>query len=126
MNVKVLLLILASVGLSAIAQVTLKLGMSSKRVQDTLVTVGGRLDSALTILTEPMVLIGLGLYGIGALTWLLVLAKLDVSAAYPFLGLGFVITMLLGWLLLGESIGFLRVIGAVLISIGIVLVASTT
>ena len=100
--------------------------MSSKRVQDTLVTVGGRLDSALTILTEPMVLIGLGLYGIGALTWLLVLAKLDVSAAYPFLGLGFVITMLLGWLLLGESIGFLRVIGAVLISIGIVLVASTT
>lgn len=126
MNVKVLLLILASVGLSAIAQVTLKLGMSSKRVQDTLVTVGGRLDSALTILTEPMVLIGLGLYGIGALTWLLVLAKLDVSAAYPFLGLGFVITMLLGWLLLGESIGFLRVIGAVLICIGIVLVASTT
>ena len=39
---------------------------------------------------------GLALYGLGAMVWLYVLARLPLSAAYPFVGLGFILTMVLG------------------------------
>jgi len=55
--------------------------------------------------------------------WLLVLARVPVSQAYPFVGLGFVLVMLLGWALQGDVISPARLLGTLLISVGVVLVA---
>ena len=46
-----------------------------------------------------------------------------LSMAYPFVGLGFVMTMLLGWAFLNEDIGLLRIVGTLLIVAGVVLVS---
>lgn len=56
MNIKVLLLILISIGLSAIAQVTLKFKMSRNRVRNSLAGLANRVDALLTVLTEPVYL----------------------------------------------------------------------
>jgi drug/metabolite transporter (DMT)-like permease len=96
-----------------VAQIIMKFGMSADP---------GR-ASWFAAATQPFVLLGLGLYGMAALVWLLVLSKVDVTAAYPFVGLGFVVTMVLGWLMLGEHLDQQRVIGTVLISVGVILVA---
>ena len=86
----------------------------------------GGLHAAWGVARSGFVIAGLAMYGLGALLWLLVLARIDVSAAYPFVGLGFVMTMMLGWLLLGESLQPTRVAGTLLIALGVVLVARTT
>lgn len=115
-------LILLSVALSAIAQIVLKSAMSSKAVQVDMAA-NGLLRVAMNVLINPTVITGLILYGLGAVLWLAVLARLDVTQAYPFVGLGFIFTLILGYLFLNEPVGFQRLIGTLLITAGVVLVA---
>jgi multidrug transporter EmrE-like cation transporter len=122
MTLRLMLLILVSVSLSALAQIALKAGMSSPGVQQALT--GNRLP-LVAIAASPQVVGGLLLYACGAVLWLLVLARLDVSFAYPFVGLGFILTMILGGLLLDEPLGAARIAGTLLVATGTILVART-
>jgi len=119
MNWITLLLILVSVCMSACAQILLKVGMtpSGNGPDATLMA------TALRVLLNPWVIGGLGLYFLGAVVWLSVLSRVEVSYAYPFVGLGFIATMILGTIFLGEHVGPIRVVGSLLIVSGIVLVA---
>lgn len=114
-------LILISVSTSALAQIILKHGMSAPAIQSAIAT--GGMTAAWTMAGNWFVLFGLSLYGAGALLWLGVLARVDVSQAYPFVGLGFVLTMGFAWCLLDESLAFSRILGTFLIVAGVVLVA---
>ena len=119
---KIIALILASVSLSALAQLVLKLGMSGERVQRVLA--GDSLVSGLmTVATDGRVLLGLFMYGVGAVMWLWVLARVDLSFAYPFVGLGFILTMVFGYAFLAETMSIARVAGTLLIVAGVVLVS---
>lgn len=124
MSSKFLLLIIFSVTLSAIAQISLKSGMSSPAIQEALV-LKERLNLAWLVLTNAHVIAGTVLYMIGFGLWLLVLAKLDVSIAYPFVGIGFILTMIFGFLFLNEPVGLTRVLGTILVAGGVVLVSSS-
>ena len=86
---------------------------------------GIRLPALVTVLFHPWVVVGLGLYAGAALVWLLVLSRVDVSLAYPFVGLGFVVTMVLAWAFLGEAVTPMRMAGTLLIAAGIVVLART-
>jgi len=85
---------------------------------------GLTIRSAAPILTNAFVLTGLLLYALGAVVWLAVLSKWDVSKAYPLVGFGFALTVMIGWLI-GEAVTTLRVIGVVLICAGVWVVART-
>jgi drug/metabolite transporter (DMT)-like permease len=121
MNIAVLSLILISVTMSAVAQIALKHGMSSPLVQASLNS--GLERVAPLIAANPFIWAGLALYGAGALLWLGVLAQIEVSQAYPFVGLGFLLTMVFGVILLGESVSAIRLIGTLLVVAGVVLVS---
>lgn len=115
----VFLLILASVALSAIAQAALKAGMASPGVQRALHGSDGALAVALAIGFSPSVIAGLLLYFGSALLWLFVLAKVELSYAYPFVALGFVLTAILGRLLFNDSFSTGKIIGTTLIIAGV-------
>jgi multidrug transporter EmrE-like cation transporter len=119
-----LLLIAGAVSLTAIAQLFLKLGMSSQDVQNSL---SGQDTLAMLreLASSPNILLGFAMYAVGAVVWLFVLAKLDLSVAYPFVGLGFIVTMLLSILVLQEQVTPARIAGTLLICIGCALVART-
>lgn len=102
--------------LSSAAQIALKRGMGAPAGSD----LGGTYGHALT---SPMVWLGLGLYGLSTLLWLWVLSRLDVSLAYPLVSLGFVVTMAVGVLWLGEPFSWLRVAACTLIVVGVSLLA---
>lgn len=121
MPLSILVLVLFSVASSSLAQILLKHGMSSSAVQSVMRNLSA--SNILVVATNPYVLGGLGLYGLGALVWLGVLARVDVSLAYPFVSLGFILTMILAILMLGEPLSMLRVAGTCLIAVGAVLVA---
>ena len=54
----------------------------------------------------------------GLIAWLLSLSTIDISKAYPLLGLSFVITSAASVVFLGERVGVYRWIGIILISAG--------
>ena len=115
-------LILFSVTCSSIAQLLLKTGMSRRPV--VLAFAGGEaVPVVLSIADNLWILSGLALYFLGAVVWLFVLAKVEVSYAYPFVGLGFVLTLLLGKLVMGDNITLARALGTVLITAGVVMIA---
>ncbi len=122
MRVDVLFLIVLSVAMTACAQVLLKIGMSLEPVRAASHS-GEWLRLAGLLAHNPWVVGGLSLYGLGALAWLLVLSQVELSFAYPFVGLGFVITLLLSRWLLRDTINLYRLAGTLLISLGVVLVA---
>lgn len=115
-------LILVNVLLTSLAQVILRAGMSADAVQASL-SQGARWSTAWAVGSNPLVIGGLAMYFASAVIWLLVLARVEVSLAYPFVGLGFVVTMLLGWWLQGDTISLMRIGGTLLIAVGVAVLA---
>jgi len=122
MTMQTFALILVSVTISAFAQICLKLGMSSPAVQQAVSSFGP--GAVYAALTSPAVLGGLALYVAGAMIWLFVLARVNVSLAYPFVGISFLITAAFAVLVLGESVSKPIIVGTSLIVIGIAVLAS--
>ncbi len=84
---------------------------------------GGIVPLIGSIVTSPLTLLGLFFYGCGALAWIAVLRRMDLSYAYPFLALNFVLIALVSYLFLGEVIPAMRWLGVGIICIGIIVVA---
>lgn len=115
-------LILVAVACGIGGQVTLKMGMTQVGRIDA-EALAAPLDIAIKVVTSPMVVGGLVLYGLGAVAWLAVLSRLPLSFAYPFLALSYALTPVLAWLLLGENIPSLRWMGIATIFLGVILVS---
>ncbi len=74
-------------------------------------------------LAQPYVWLGLVCFGISMLIWLYVLARLEMSVAFPFLGLNYVLIMIGSRVLFGETIGPAKIVGTACIVLGILLIA---
>ena len=122
MSLYVFLLAIGSISLNASAQIALR---------KTMLAVGGppNLEGALAfafaILTTPWFILGMACYAVSIGAWLIVLAKTEVSAAYPLLSIGYVITAIVGALFLGEHVTLTRIAGIGLICGGLTLIAQS-
>jgi uncharacterized membrane protein len=118
-------LILTSVVLAGIAQITLKTGVN--HVTDA--SGGGELhlnaDSLKSLLSSPIIWGGLVLFGLSAIVWLFALSRASLSFAYPFAALSYVLIVLFSVLVLHEDVPVLRWVGVAFIVTGILLVAQT-
>lgn len=120
MALSTLALILVSVTMSAFAQIAFKFGVTAAREGGGSTSAAGTL---LGFLLSPGVIVGLALYGVGTLLWLSVLSRVEVSQAYPFVGLGFVLTAILGAVLFGDVLTMPRITGIALVMLGIYFIA---
>lgn len=122
MYLKFIPLILFSVALNASAQLFLRKGMPNV----SLVTNQGVLElaqGALRIVFNPWVFSGLSCYAISIVLWMYVLSKVQVSFAYPFLSVGYVIVVGAAYLFFREPVSVMKLAGIALICAGVVLVA---
>lgn len=117
----VLALALVSIVLSSVAQVLLKLGMTGGDVRAA-IAAGAPASIVQAVLLSPAVVGGLALYGLGTVLWLAVLARAELSQAYPFVGLSFVLTAAMGYFLFADALTPGRIAGIALIVVGVVLV----
>jgi multidrug transporter EmrE-like cation transporter len=122
-HVMLIALILVSVVLAAVAQLTLKHGMN--QVTSSTGELKLELASVRDVLTTPAVWGGLLLFGVSALVWLAVLSRTTLSFAYPFASLTYVLILLADRFLLDQQVPALRYAGVACIMVGIVLVAQT-
>ena len=117
----VLALAMASIALSSVAQVLLKLGMTCGDVRAA-IAAGAPTGIVQAVLLSPAVVGGLALYGLGTVLWLAVLARAELSQAYPFVGLSFVLTAAMGYFLFADALPPGRIAGIALIVAGVLLV----
>ncbi|MBL7005100.1 MAG: hypothetical protein ISR69_13870 [Gammaproteobacteria bacterium] len=110
-----------SIVMSVFAQFLLKKGMMIGKSNQSFTDIYS-LDGFYQIVTNIYIMAGFMLYGLGAVVWLGVLSKWDVSKAYPLVGLGFMLTVIIGFML-GEQVTWIRFMGVVMISVGVWLVA---
>lgn len=116
-----LVMIVVSVLLNAAAQLLIKAGTRVLGVID--VRGDALVGSALGVATQPYVLGGLACYVLSVGIWIAALSRVDVSLAYPMLSLGYIVNALAAWLLFGEALTPAKVVGTLIILVGVVVLA---
>jgi drug/metabolite transporter (DMT)-like permease len=117
--------ILISVVLAAVAQLTLKHGMNQVTAH------GGPLDlkdpvlAVRRVATNISVLGGLAIFVASAAFWLVVLSKASLSFAYPFVSLTYVLILVFDRVILDQPVSAMRWAGVAAIIGGIVLISRT-
>jgi drug/metabolite transporter (DMT)-like permease len=113
-------LLLISILAGVFGQFFLKLGASKLGK----VELDNAVSHVLSIVTTPELLIGLTCYGLGAIVYILLLTRVNLSIAAPAISLSYICSVLLGHFWFRESIASAQLIGLAAISIGVVLVVS--
>lgn len=114
-------LILAVVTTNAVSQILLKHGMNTIGKFD---FGGDSLRGMLPIVAlNPYVVSGLAVLVFSMGLHLMALSRVDLSFAYPFLSVSYVLVLLAGYFWFGETIGASRITGIALICVGTFFVA---
>lgn len=115
------LIILLSVLSSSIAQIFLKKGMMNCECSFALET-SNIIPLLSALVLNPFLIAGVTLHVFALFTWLYVLKHVEVSYAYPFISMGFVIVLLISYFLFNENVNAVRIAGVALIVAGIIMV----
>jgi undecaprenyl phosphate-alpha-L-ara4N flippase subunit ArnF len=114
-----------SIVLSASAQLFMKLSMMQLQLHG----VTDINPSSLMLIIENQTVVswltaGLVCYALSMLSWMFALTKYELSFAYPFLGITYILVYLaaVSWPQIGEQLSWHRTVGILLILIGVVFV----
>jgi drug/metabolite transporter (DMT)-like permease len=119
---KTILLILLSITIAVGGQILLKIGMNKIGPID--IGSASSLGHLFTgIIKSPTVLVGLFLYVISAALWLIIISSVDLSFAYPFIGLTYVLVLVVSKFVLKEDVNPIRWIGTAIITIGVIVIS---
>ena len=118
MSVATAALLLFAVTAAAVGQIMLKHGMqiATSRAAES----GGSLAAGAA--TSPWVLLGLAVFGISAMAWLVTLSRVPLSVAYPFNALGYLGILAVSILVLHERANYLTWAGSLMVVSGLIVV----
>ncbi len=112
----IILLILTLCALISLGQVFLKTGLEKF----------GKLTPSdffsrkiVEMIKEKNLVLGVVLYAISTLLWLIILSRAELSFAYPLVALSYLFGVIFAKIFLGESISLLRWVGAIIIILGV-------
>jgi drug/metabolite transporter (DMT)-like permease len=97
------------------AQILFKLGASQLAERKSTSFVLG-------VISNPYVLVACFVYAFATFCWIWVLREVPLSKAYPLAAMSFIIVPFMSWLILGEKLGGLYIIGVTMIVTGIFLI----
>ena len=83
------------------------------------------ISSISNIFYEPLILIGLVLMGLSSIVWLSILSKAEISYAYPFVSLGYVVVALISLFYFNEYVSPIRWVGIFTICFGVFLMSKS-
>lgn len=110
-------LILIAVALGVTGQLLMKMGINQVGAINAL-----SLEIAKSVASNLCIVFGFVCYGLSSVFYLLGLSKLDLSVAYPLVGLGYVFVVFFSWALLKEPVHVWRWLGVLLIFGGVWLI----
>jgi multidrug transporter EmrE-like cation transporter len=113
------LLILLSVFFTTGGQLLQKIGATKAAAMPS------KIHFLIRVLSQPETWWAITCLAIGTVLWLAVLYRMEVSKAFPFLSIGFVLVILISRYHLNETISIVRWLGLGLIGSGMVLISQS-
>ncbi|HIF9343110.1 TPA: EamA family transporter [Photobacterium damselae] len=111
-------IIILSVFFSSSSQLLLKKGAETLIVPST-ISIESIYRLSINVLSNFYLVGGVLFQVIALLVWIYVLKKVDVSYAYPFISLGFVFVIFMGYFIYNEPINIVKLLGCLIICIGV-------
>jgi multidrug transporter EmrE-like cation transporter len=112
--------LLIAISLSVTGETLLKKGVNSLGGLD--FAPATLIPTFVRIFTTPLVFLGFVFIFGGSLFWLAVLSKWDLSLAYPLLSISYIASLFVGALVLGEQVTLIRIVGVLVVVVGVVLI----
>src|SRR5512144_1754781 len=116
--------LLGGVLLNSFAQLGLK--VATRETGAIVGTPRALFTAALQLATSLAFWLALAAYAVSVFVWIVGLSRVPVSQAYPVLSIGYIVTALAAWLILGESLGVERWTGITLIVAGVFFLVRST
>lgn len=113
-------LLLTASALTVVGEVLLKLGMNAVTARVGAFSLDPRV--VLATFTDWRVILGFALVFGGALFWLAVISRVNLSLAYPLLALNYVLILIPSRYVLGEEITPAKVVGAAIVVVGVIVI----
>lgn len=82
----------------------------------------GKIGFLFSQFTNPWILSGFVAAFLASLTWMAAMTRFDLSHAYPFMSLAFVIVLIFSIAFLGEPITWTKVAGTVIVIAGLIVI----
>lgn len=83
----------------------------------------GRVEYVASLLFSPWILSAILATFMAGVSWMLAMTKFELSYAYPFVSLNFILVIFAGFLLFNEALTAPRIIGSALVIVGILILA---
>jgi multidrug transporter EmrE-like cation transporter len=107
--------------LNAVAQLALK--AATLRMGPVSLLPGELSSTLMRAGLQPFIWVGLACYGVSVVVWVAALSRTEVSLAYPFLSLGYLVNAVAAWYLFGENLSVQRMLALAVIVLGVWLLA---
>jgi len=101
--------------------IALALAIATSMVGQTLLKAGAGASSFLGQLFDPKTIVGLGLYGGGAMLYLVALRKIPMSVALPCTAVSYIAAVAIGYFAFAEPLGLAKLGGVGLICCGVMM-----
>ncbi len=83
----------------------------------------GKVQYIVALLLNPWVISGIVATFLAGVSWMLAMTKFEISYAYPFVSLNYILVLAAGFLLFQESLSLTKLAGSALVILGIVIIA---
>jgi multidrug transporter EmrE-like cation transporter len=113
------LLIFLTIAATVVGQLLVKRGMLQVGASPSHLALLPRF--LLRAFTNISVIVGILCAILAAASWTVAISRLDLSVAYPFLGLGLVLVLALSSVFFGETVPLSRWVGVLVVCIGLVI-----
>jgi multidrug transporter EmrE-like cation transporter len=116
------LYLLLAIFFGVVSQLIIKWQMSAFSFND-YETWQDKFALAFSMLLNPYIIISLAFTLLAGVTWMVAMTKFEISYAYPFTLLGLVLVTIFSVIFFGESVNTYKIIGIVVITLGVVLIS---
>lgn len=83
----------------------------------------GKINFVIELLLNPWVLSGIVATFLAGVSWMLAMTKFEISYAYPFVSLNYILVLAAGFLLFNETINVTKLAGSALVILGVIVIA---
>ena len=122
MNIAIIYILISVLG-GAIGQLLLKHGMNM--MGPLTLSISEILPILSKMASNFFIIVGLSIYVASTVFWLSALSRVDLSYAYPFASLSYIVMVIASWQLFHEDLTPLRLLGTLVIACGVFLVSRT-
>ena len=82
-----------------------------------------KFDYVITLLLNPWVMSGIVATFFAGVSWMLAMTKFEISYAYPFVSLNYILVLAAGFLFFQETVSITKLAGSALVILGIFVIA---